>query len=113
MEIQDDTEALRKLFAELEPESALALVANPKAALKAMNVPVSAESRVDIKNRADRVTSSNLTGHRRRGCAASSSSSSTTATATPTSSSPPAERHHSTASTSSCGRSARMRSSVK
>ena len=64
MEIQDDTEALRKLFAELEPESALALVANPKAALKAMNVPVSAESRVDItmKNRADRVTSSNLTG---------------------------------------------------
>jgi hypothetical protein len=77
MEIQDDTEALRKLFAEmnpdsgeiesihkaeLEPDAALALMANPKAALKAMNVPVSVESRVDItmKNRADRVTSSDL-----------------------------------------------------
>lgn len=78
MEIQDDTEALRKLFAEmnpdsgeiesihraeLEPDSALALMANPKATLKAMNVPVSVESRVDItmKNRADRATSSDLT----------------------------------------------------
>lgn len=73
MEIQDDTDALRKLFAEmnpdsgevesvhraeLDPEMALALMANPKAALKAMNIPVSAESRVDLtmKNRADRAT---------------------------------------------------------
>lgn len=72
MEIQDDTEVLRKLFAdmnpdagevesvhraELDPDAALTLMANPKAALKAMNIPVSAESRVDLtmKNRADRV----------------------------------------------------------
>ncbi|MQA20780.1 hypothetical protein [Rugamonas rivuli] len=71
MEIQDDTEVLRKLFsdmnpdsgevesvhrAELDPDMALSLMANPKAALKAMNIPVSAESRVDLtmKNRADR-----------------------------------------------------------
>lgn len=73
MEIQDDTDALRKLFAEMNPDSdevesvhraeldpaaALALMANPKAALKAMNIPVSTESRVDLtmKNRADRAT---------------------------------------------------------
>ncbi len=71
MEIQDDTEVLRKLFdgmnpdggevesvhrAELDPAAALSLMANPKAALKAMSIPVSAESRVDVtmKNRADR-----------------------------------------------------------
>lgn len=73
MEIQDDTEALRHLFAqvnpdvaevesvhraELDPEHALALMANPKLALKAMGVPVSDASQVNVtmKNRADRAT---------------------------------------------------------
>jgi hypothetical protein len=72
MEIKDDTDALRKLFADMDPDSgdiesihqaeldaaaSLRLMANPKAALKAMNIPVSNESRVDItmKNRADRL----------------------------------------------------------
>ena len=71
MEIKDDTEALRQAFsvlnpdvdevesvhrAELEPEHAMAFMANPKQALKAMGVPVSDESQVAItmKNRADR-----------------------------------------------------------
>ncbi len=71
MEIQDDTEALRDLFndinpgmsdvesvhqAELDPQHALALMANPKAALKAMGIPVSDASQVQVtmKNRADR-----------------------------------------------------------
>lgn len=71
MEIQDDTAALRQLFdgvapdpadiesvhqAELEPETALLLMANPKAALQAMNVPVSEESVVNVsmRNRAQR-----------------------------------------------------------
>jgi len=79
MEIQDDTEALRQLFmemepnngdvesvhrAELEPEASLLLMANPKAALKAMNIPVSVESQVQItmKNRADRAVQDTLTG---------------------------------------------------
>ncbi|UGQ48758.1 hypothetical protein [Massilia endophytica] len=81
MEIQDDTEALRQLFmqmepeigdvesvhkAELDPEAALTLMANPKAALKAMNIPVSAESHVQItmKNRADREVDDALTAAR-------------------------------------------------
>jgi hypothetical protein len=71
MEIKDDAEALRQLFngmepgtgdvesihqAELEPRMSLLLVANPKAALKAMAIPVSDESVVNVtlKNRADR-----------------------------------------------------------
>jgi hypothetical protein len=71
MEIQDDTEALRDLFndinpgmsdvesvhqAELDPQHALALMANPKAALKAMGIPVSDASQVQVtmKNRASR-----------------------------------------------------------
>jgi hypothetical protein len=81
MEIQDDTEALRQLFmqmepangevesvhkAELEPEASLLLMANPKAALKAMNIPVSAESQVQItmKNRADRAVTEDLAAAR-------------------------------------------------
>ncbi|MDP3668320.1 MAG: hypothetical protein WA191_18025 [Telluria sp.] len=75
MSIQDDTEALRKLFsqvnpdvgevesihrAELDPEHALVFMANPKLALKAMGVPVSDESQVNVtlKNRAERATMS-------------------------------------------------------
>jgi hypothetical protein len=71
MDIQDDTEALRDLFndinpgmsdveslhqAELDPQHALALMANPKAALKAMGIPVSDASQVQVsmKNRANR-----------------------------------------------------------
>jgi hypothetical protein len=71
MEIKDDTEALRQAFstinpdvddvesihrADLAPEHAMAFMANPKLALKAMGVPVSDESVVAItmKNRADR-----------------------------------------------------------
>ena len=68
MLIQDDTQALRELYnvepgggeiesmhqAELDGEMALALMANPKAALQAMNVPVSDESVVNVtmQNRA-------------------------------------------------------------
>ncbi|WP_377705075.1 hypothetical protein [Pseudoduganella sp. UC29_71] len=71
MEIQDDTEALRQHFAsvdpdmgdvesvhqaDLDPATSLLLMADPKAALKAMNIPVSNESVVNVtmKNRADR-----------------------------------------------------------
>jgi hypothetical protein len=71
MEIHDDTEALRQFMlqadpdndevesihrAEVDPASALTLMANPKAVLKAMGVPVSDASEVQItmKNRADR-----------------------------------------------------------
>ncbi len=71
MEIQDDTETLRKLFdqidpgtsevesihkAELDAQHAMALMANPKMALKSMGIPVSDASQVNItmKNRADR-----------------------------------------------------------
>ena len=71
MLIQDDTEALRKLYnslapnagevesihqAELDPEAALLLMGNPKPALQAMNVPVSTESVVNVtmQNRAQR-----------------------------------------------------------
>ena len=71
MDIQDDTEALRKLFlqmapemgdvesihkAELDAEASLTLMANPKPALKAMGIPVSDESVINItmKNRASR-----------------------------------------------------------
>ena len=71
MQIQDDTEALRQLFnglapdtaeiesvhqAELDPQAALLLMANPKPALQAMGVPVSAESVVNVsmRNRAQR-----------------------------------------------------------
>lgn len=71
MDIQDDTEALRKLFSGIEPETgeiesihqaelgaefAPALMANPKLALKAMGIPVSDQSAVNVtmKNRADR-----------------------------------------------------------
>lgn len=71
MAIQDDTAALRGLFdtinpgmgevesihqAELDPAHAMALMANPKLAIKAMGIPVSDESQVNItmKSRADR-----------------------------------------------------------
>ncbi|WGG53195.1 hypothetical protein [Rugamonas sp. DEMB1] len=71
MEIQDDTDTLRKLFdqinpgmgevesvhkAELDAQHAMALMANPKMALKSMGIPVSDASQVNItmKNRADR-----------------------------------------------------------
>jgi hypothetical protein len=71
MEIKDDTEALRRLFnamspdtgevesvhqAELDAAAALLLMANPAAALRTMNIPVSDASVVNVtmKNRADR-----------------------------------------------------------
>ena len=71
MEIQGDAERLGKLFdqinpgmgevesihkAELDAQHALALMANPKMALKSMGIPVSDASQVNItmKNRADR-----------------------------------------------------------
>src|ERR1700741_3503932 len=71
MEIIDDTEALRRLFAQTDPGTgdvesvhqadldaahAMALMADPKAAIKAMGIPVSAESRVEVtmKPRASR-----------------------------------------------------------
>ncbi len=70
----DDTEALRRFMgqtnpdmgelesvhqAELDAVHAMALMANPKAGLKAMGVPVSDESQINItmKPRADRANS--------------------------------------------------------
>lgn len=78
MEIHDDTEALRKLLAQMDPdagevesvhkaeldaEASLTIMANPKLALKAMGGPVSEESAINItmKSRASRIASS-LTG---------------------------------------------------
>ncbi|HEY5800557.1 MAG TPA: hypothetical protein VIT92_10075 [Burkholderiaceae bacterium] len=71
MEIQDGTDALRQYFnkldpstseiesihqADLAPEAAMQLMGDPKGALKALGVPVSDESVVNItmKNRASR-----------------------------------------------------------
>jgi hypothetical protein len=77
MDVQDDTEALRKFLAQSDPENdlvesvhraevdastALTVMANPKAALKAMGVPVSDASMVNVsmKSRADRSMNNSL-----------------------------------------------------
>ncbi|TFW28200.1 hypothetical protein E4L96_02860 [Massilia arenosa] len=77
MEIKDDTEALRQYLSTTDPEAdivesvhraevdaatAMTIMANPKAAIKAMGVPTTDESAVQVtmKNRADRAAVTSL-----------------------------------------------------